>query len=361
MSKSHFTLDDDQLREQTKKFKRLDDFVYELQAEKDPEAVIVFFHGLAMDASELEHAFWSTWRKRDSYDCWPITLLPEYLEEKGEKYRIRVLAVSYESRAEVSADDGNVETDKYLLGDNFLSSLVTSGICRQNKQSYVDIPIILIGHDFGGLLIKDFIMHVENLCSNEEDDEKKEKMVNFLANLKAVMFYATPHSGSQVHEDLARGIQEGSENQLLKLTRILGRETARINADFARYRRGKAEGLKKPRFNTIALVPTKLTNQKGFSRVMVVTEGSARSDVDDIYWVPADHFQVCQPEGLWANSLKKLGDKVDEEILKYREAKQEELQQRLESLRHFAVNKPSEIERMNAGLVHGDPLLNPPE
>ncbi|KAL3688489.1 hypothetical protein R1sor_014798 [Riccia sorocarpa] len=307
-----------------------------------------------MDESERKHAFWSTWRKRNSYDCWPITLLPEYFEKKkGAEYRIRVLAMCYESRAEVKGTEG------YLLVETFISSLVTSGFCQNEPcdGDVPDVPIILVGHDLGGILIKYFIMHVEDRCSKEQDDGKKEKMLNFLRNLKAVIFYATPHSGSQVLEDLANSIQEETRNQLLKLTRVLGKDIGRINTDFAKYRRGEAEGLTKPRFSTIALGPTLLTNQKGFSKVMVVGEGSARYDVDDSCWVEADHFEVCQPEGLWANSLKKLGDKVHEEILKCRESEAQRLQERFVKLKNSTLNQQPEVEQTKARLAQGVPSL----
>ncbi|OAE22879.1 hypothetical protein AXG93_1405s1060 [Marchantia polymorpha subsp. ruderalis] len=86
-------------------------------------------------------------------------------------------------------------------------------------------------------------------------------MQNFLSNLKAVFFYATPHSGSQAIEDLAKQIPEDSRNQMLTLMSVLGTDMARINSEFSTYRSEIFHHRVLLRFKTYGIVPTSLTNQ----------------------------------------------------------------------------------------------------
>ncbi|BFI12439.1 protein SERAC1 [Marchantia polymorpha subsp. ruderalis] len=322
----------DPMAEQKKKFERLGDHVYELQHEEDPEAVIVFFHGLLIQETDTGHAFWSTWTKRNTLECWPVTMLPKFLEsrakrEKGEEspprpFRIRVLAVSYEGRMSVHPDIGTAGTDKYLLAESLISELILSpqDLIRGSKAvEDNDVPVFLVGHDLGGLIIKNFVMEVERTIPKKNEDADGEKLQNFLSNLKAVFFYATPHSGSQAIEYLAKQIPEDSRNQMLTLMSVLGTDMARINSVFSTYRSGIGDNLNHPRFKTYGIVPTSLTNQRGFVRTMVVLEASARCDMDTFFSVEADHFQVCQPQATWSGSITHLGDEVYDEVSKIRE------------------------------------------
>ncbi|KAG6556214.1 hypothetical protein Mapa_002155 [Marchantia paleacea] len=307
--------------EQTGKFQQVGEYVHELQHEEDPEAVIVFFHGLLVDESDKDHAFWSTWTKRGTLECWPVTMLPQFFAKKhpSDPFRIRVLAVSYEGRTSVP-DIGTEGTDNYLLAENLITELIAQDSVRGSKAvEDNDVPVFLVGHDLGGMIIKNFVMAVETKISGEQEDAVKEKLENFLGNLKAVFFYATPHSGSQAIEDLAEKIPEDSRNQMLTLMSVLGSAMSRINADFSSYRSGSGDDLIHPRFKTYGIVPQNLTNQGGFNRTMVVSEASARCDMDSFFTVPADHFQVCQPPGLWSASLTQLGEKVYEEVSKIRQ------------------------------------------
>ncbi|KAL2630574.1 hypothetical protein R1flu_015260 [Riccia fluitans] len=318
------------LHEQTKKFERLNDHVYLLKQETNPEVVIVFFHGLLVDESEKEHAFWSTWRVRGSNDCWPITLLPTRLNSLTEvPHRIRVLAVSYESR--VSVPEVQIRaTDKHLLSENFIQSLVISGLCR-NEELDRDVPIILVGHDMGGILIKNFIMEVERAAVTTKTEQAK--LVNFLKSLKAVLFFSTPNNGSKVIEKIAGTIPKENRSELLKLMAVLGSELSRINSEFKIYRAQSG-------FQTFAIVASYQTRlNQGSEAVMVVEEGSARYDVDGYYSVAADHFQMCQPEALWSYPVTKLSDDVRKIAKAEREKDLEQRYQKLKAVDHVVSDE----------------------
>ncbi|BBN08006.1 hypothetical protein MPTK1_4g08020 [Marchantia polymorpha subsp. ruderalis] len=253
----------------------------------------------------MGHAFWSTWTKRNTLECWPVTMLPEFLQTGANRparpFRIRVLAVSYEGRTSVHPDIGTAGTDKYLLAESLIHELILSpGLIRGSKAvEDKDVPVFLVGHDLGGIIIKNLVMQVESKIPNKNaEDAEREKLQNFLSNLKAVFFYATPHNGSQAIEDLAQQIPEESRNQMLTLMSVLGTDMARINSEFSTYRSGIGDNLNHPRFKTYGIVPTSKTNQRGFDRTMVVPEASARHDMDIYFSVrDADHFQFHSREG----------------------------------------------------------------
>jgi len=62
-------------------------------------------------------------------------------------------------------------------------------------------PIVLIGHSFGGLVLKSLIVKLKRRVAveNATDSWSKGTMQRakvFLSNLKGVAFYAVPHAGS---------------------------------------------------------------------------------------------------------------------------------------------------------------------
>jgi len=61
-------------------------------------------------------------------------------------------------------------------------------------------PIILIGHSFGGLVIKSLVVEVGKRTSattqNDFDIKIKMNCTRFLENLSGIVFYSVPHSGT---------------------------------------------------------------------------------------------------------------------------------------------------------------------
>ncbi|KAL2630553.1 hypothetical protein R1flu_015239 [Riccia fluitans] len=204
---------------------------------------------------------------RNSDVCWPVTLLPEHLEKTGRKdnsepYRIRILSIVHER---IWVPDGEKEEtdDHHLLVGNLIHDLILCGTWR-NDRSDRDVPIILMGHDISGILIKNLILRVQDECSRKHQAETSwadlEKMQTFLANLKAVMFFSTPHDDADFIDEIVREISEETQNQLLKLTRVLVKDLRRINIDFNRYRHD-FRSLQHLCLETYALHPTRKSNR----------------------------------------------------------------------------------------------------
>jgi len=152
---------------------------------------VVFFHGLHWP-SEKE-AWKSTWTQLDDpQDCWPQNWLPQDLEEN-----LRVLSISYDASPTQSEEKGSID-DVSEIGKNILQTLVISDQWSLGGQH----GFVLIGHCFGGLVIKSLVEEARKRARlgnvrNALDRKAKESAEMFLKNLKGVVFYAVPHSGSE--------------------------------------------------------------------------------------------------------------------------------------------------------------------
>ncbi|OAE23840.1 hypothetical protein AXG93_369s1340 [Marchantia polymorpha subsp. ruderalis] len=106
-----------------------------------------------------------------------MTWLPEEFPEA------RILCVNYDSCIRRSAEHGRL--DLHNAAEMLMVNLKLARVCQH--------PIILIGHSYGGLVIKQLCLQAlmrETLKKEEEGD------VGFLNCIKGVFFYGTPHHGS---------------------------------------------------------------------------------------------------------------------------------------------------------------------
>jgi hypothetical protein len=83
---------------------------------------------------------------------------------------------------------------KYLLKISIANEYV---LCRYEW----DHPIVLIGHSFGGLVLKSLVVKLttESTFRNPTNSWSKATVQNakvFLRNVRGVAFYAVPHAGS---------------------------------------------------------------------------------------------------------------------------------------------------------------------
>ncbi len=67
---------------------------------------------------------------------------------------------------------------------------------------------VLVGHCFGGLVIKSLVEEANKRAygrvKNELDGQSKRRANNFLKNLKGIVFYAVPHAGSELESYFKR-------------------------------------------------------------------------------------------------------------------------------------------------------------
>jgi triacylglycerol esterase/lipase EstA (alpha/beta hydrolase family) len=131
------------------------------------KSTIIFIHGLG--GSEVD-----TWFNEDTEFFLPIHLQHTFSEAK-------VLSLGYENSS--SSWVGNAMS-LYDRATNIIKLLEVSDI--------PDGDITLIGHSFGGLLIKSIICGIH---SYEPNDSSARSILN---NIKNVCFVATPHQGSKL-------------------------------------------------------------------------------------------------------------------------------------------------------------------
>jgi hypothetical protein len=164
---------------------QLCDGVYSLhEPEGRPEVEMVFIHGLQ---GSIEDAYWTTWLARDKSEdnCWPMT----WLAAKFPKARI--LSVSYDAnRALNSSSSGSM--DLHPRAETLVQEMVFSGVGIGQDGC----PVVFVCHCLGGLIAKKIIV------LGHEHFKGDERIKRLLQNMKAFVFYGTPHGRSElVSED----------------------------------------------------------------------------------------------------------------------------------------------------------------
>ncbi|BBN14387.1 protein SERAC1 [Marchantia polymorpha subsp. ruderalis] len=186
--------------------KRLSDSIYELYNPGASSRLnVVFFHGLQLSPNSDSHL--STCTSRGSQqEVWPMTWLPEEFPEA------RILCVNYDSCIRRSAEHGRL--DLHNAAEMLMANLKLAKVCQH--------PIILIGHSYGGLVIKQLCLQAlmrETLKKEEEGD------VGFLNCIKGVFFYGTPHHGSSFFSNVT-DLKDASP--LLDFVHVLCARSARL-------------------------------------------------------------------------------------------------------------------------------------
>ncbi len=73
-------------------------------------------------------------------------------------------------------------------------------VCIYRYISLWRAPIVLVGHSFGGLIIKSLVVEIKKRCmnkipSNDIESVMNERSKDFYDNLTGVIFYGVPHEG----------------------------------------------------------------------------------------------------------------------------------------------------------------------
>ncbi|CAM6104132.1 unnamed protein product [Calypogeia fissa] len=263
----------------------IDNSVYQLYAPEGgitPEVDIVFFHGLYVGDSKDAH--WKAWLSSSGI-LWPRTLLGQRKLPKA-----RILSVSYDSSIrKPSQSEGE---DIYRVGENLVQDIIERADVRVGAGKR---PVVLVGHSLGGMVIKSFLQRASETKDIEDPEMESayiERINTFLANLRGVFFYATPHHGSRMAEVVSRFPPNSdlSSTDLLQYWQILNKYTERLNEDFRNLR----NKLNIRTYGVAESVPSNLHALGIKFEGMVVEEASARHDMNRFYTArQSDHFDVC--------------------------------------------------------------------
>ncbi|CAM6096421.1 unnamed protein product [Calypogeia fissa] len=264
---------------------QLNTSLYELYSPPGtPSMEVVFFHGFQYGDYDDAHVL--TWRSGDESAIWPKAWL-------AEKFRdARLLSVSY--NASVIKSWGNETIDMYIIAENLISDLLSANVGQPPYR-----PIVLVGHSFGGLVIKQICVSASREIGGlKRTSERSLKLTTFLDSIQGIFFYSTPHHGILDHV----AEQFVAEGPFLEFAKTLSKPRARVNFDFDKLC-GK-DG--KYHMWQIAGLGEGLPTKSGTFNDVVVEEGSARYGTSFNVVEGADHITVCRPMNKTSRSFSAL-------------------------------------------------------
>ncbi|KAL2649761.1 hypothetical protein R1flu_017889 [Riccia fluitans] len=254
---------------------------------------IFFFHGLQLEGNSVPHL--STWRSGNaSQELWPQTWLRTRYQDA------RIILLSYDASAIVTNTEGRMSL--YAIAETLLQDILTArnGVGRNR-------PVILIGHSFGGLVIKQLCLYAHR--RKGAVDEPSE-VIDFLETIRGVFFYSTPHHG---FSDEARSMLFNRRcDKTLVTNKALLRFVEVLDADAAILHQGFNNILKTYSWKICGVGEAHPI--EGAS-LPLVPDASSRFG-DEYCVLDCDHFSICKPENPKSSSylqLVKLIDSVYEE------------------------------------------------
>jgi triacylglycerol esterase/lipase EstA (alpha/beta hydrolase family) len=106
---------------------------------------------------------------------------------------------------------------------------LTSDLLQADIGQLPDCPVIMVGHSFGGLVIKQLYCYAHEKLHSSREGFEKAKLEKFLGNIRGVFYYATPHRGSKLMDNLAKTVES---HPLLKCFQTLSTDAAILNEKF---------------------------------------------------------------------------------------------------------------------------------
>jgi hypothetical protein len=157
---------------------------------------IILFYGLQMESGTRPEE--TTFTERGTERCYFATWLIEDLLARGIK-NVRVLSLSYDALARVWGRGGRTRDVKDIGKD-----LVQKLISNSRWKLYEDQRIVLVGHSFGGLVIKSLLATAHKrvtagrIPTNEVTAATDSQCNGFLNNVRRIFFYGVPHLGTNI-------------------------------------------------------------------------------------------------------------------------------------------------------------------
>ncbi|KAL3698420.1 hypothetical protein R1sor_012496 [Riccia sorocarpa] len=248
--------------------RKVSDALYVLFEPKPAESAnldIFFFHGLECEGADDRDAHFLTWRSTGGkQEIWPQKWLPEDFPQA------RIISVSYDGCTKQTETEGRM--DLYLIGESLVQEI------RWARERCPNRPVILVGHGFGGVVLKKLCVNAQEKKGNSEFGKDMDML---LESIRGFFFYSTPHSGIE-------GMPPQAENEglLLRWMRMLDSNSARLHGAFSSLWRER-----RYRWTIYGVGEVESTPERHGLRVR---EASARFG-DNYITVPGDHFSVCRP------------------------------------------------------------------
>ncbi|CAM6037316.1 unnamed protein product [Sphagnum compactum] len=234
-------------------------------------------------------AWKTTWTKRGTNMCWPQAWLPEDLGEE----KVRVLSASYDFDASHWGKKGQKMQEVQKFGSSLLEQLIhKDGAWLDDSDK-----VVLVGHSFGGLVIKSLFVE----ASKHNDDKCNE----FLKRTKGTIFYSVPHSGDLI----AQYIKNFNKAFLQRLAGTLSNlpvfeaEMRKLLKDFE----DKIETLSKDLHHAIPGIKIfSFAEQLDYNKVLVLPWDSGSKFTGNDMILDANHDDICKPSERWDPGYQKL-------------------------------------------------------
>jgi triacylglycerol esterase/lipase EstA (alpha/beta hydrolase family) len=125
--------------------------------------------------------------------------------------------------------------------------MVVMWLCSDNYANLWTVPIILIAHSFGGLVLKSLVVEVDKCMKqththNPLEAISKDRCGRFLENLQGIVFYSVPHAGASKdlltyfqrrgHETNLVNKDNSTQSNFQKLLEVLNRPMGQLSIDF---------------------------------------------------------------------------------------------------------------------------------
>lgn len=221
--------------------------IYHVGGDQSASTDIIFIHGLTGDAK-------LTWLNTDTNFYLP--------REISNDTNTRSFVIGYSNPASRFSDKG-MSLDERT--ENLLLLLSNNSLFERNT--------ILVGHSFGGLLIKKLMLSIKLSDRAEEFN-----------NLKGVIFLATPHFGSRWANliYLVQGLFTGT--QAVKDLFYKNKELMILNKDYAKLASSNTN--------------IKMQSYGENSNIMIVNSSSSNPRIPSCEHTPIDasHSKICKPK-----------------------------------------------------------------
>lgn len=217
--------------------KKISDSVYEFCKPDNPSVEIIFFHGIQMGEEDVSELHLSTWTvKSEEADAppeyWPQTFFAKDEHLTSKNISVRALTARYDPSKYKTHNTGRL--DLYNIAENFTHSIIDNN--RVNVGLREGVPVIMVGHSFGGLVMKKLVDQVAEKARLNGNHSKN--LQKFLDNLKGLFYYSTPHLALK-DEVFQRLFPPGkSYSDLPKLLEELNKGAGRLHAVLTTYAKG---------------------------------------------------------------------------------------------------------------------------
>lgn len=180
----------------------------------DPLVDVVFVHGMGGGS-------YKTWRKNNKVDqFWPSEWLPRDPNFKTA----RIHTFGYNANW---SEDSDAALDMVGAGKALHSAMISSPHLNKGNKT----PIIMVGHDMGGIVIKQGLLEFRREVAEGVDHHHS----GLAHRIRSLMFMATPHLGADNPNQLSKIIQASGikcSPSKLKGTHLVNEK---INMNFAHY------------------------------------------------------------------------------------------------------------------------------